>query len=109
MSENCIDEVVLGDKDMVLRIGSNLLSNAVKFTERGMVSIRASFDHGIYTMEVEDTGSGIDKRHQKIIYRPFERLSNAATQDGFGLGLSIVRNLVRLMNGKSFGQRIRRR
>ena len=102
VSENCIDEVVLGDKDMVLRIGSNLLSNAVKFTERGMVSIRASFDHGIYTMEVEDTGSGIDKRHQKIIYRPFERLSNAATQDGFGLGLSIVRNLVRLMNGKIF-------
>ena len=98
--QNCEDEVVIGDKDLILRIGSNLLSNAVKFTERGMISLSAVYQNGAFTMTVEDTGSGISGEQQERIYRPFERLTNAATQDGFGLGLPIVRELVELMKGK---------
>lgn len=96
---NCENEVVVGDKDLILRIGSNLLSNAVKFTERGMISLSAVYQNGAFTMTVEDTGSGISGEQQERIYRPFERLTNAATQDGFGLGLPIVRELVELMKG----------
>ena len=47
-------------------------------------------------MVVKDTGSGIGQEQQDKIFQPFERLTNAATQDGFGLGLSIVQNLVKL-------------
>lgn len=97
---NCKDEVVIGDKDLILRIGSNLLSNAVKFTERGRISLSVSYENDTFIMIVEDTGSGITEEQQERIFRPFERLTNAATQDGFGLGLPIVRELVELMKGE---------
>lgn len=98
--KNCDDEVVVGDKNMILRIGSNLLSNAVKFTEQGTITISIFYLNNIFTMKVEDTGSGISEEQQERIYRPFVRLTNAATQDGFGLGLAIVRELVELMKGE---------
>lgn len=48
---------------------------------------------------MDDTGTGIDKEKQEQIFKPFERLGNAATQEGFGLGLAIVRSLTELMGG----------
>lgn len=98
--KNCKDDIVVGDKDLILRIGSNLLSNAVKFTEQGLISLSVAYQSGIFTMIVEDTGSGISQEQQERIYRPFERLTNAATQDGFGLGLTIVQELIELMKGE---------
>lgn len=93
------DEVVTGDRDMILRIGSNLLSNALKFTRRGSVSLTTDYREGRFTITVDDTGTGIEKDRQEQIFKPFERLGNAATQDGFGLGLAIVRSLTELMEG----------
>lgn len=96
----CENEVVIGDKNMILRIGSNLLSNAVKFTERGNITLKTSYSNGVFTLEVSDTGCGITEQQREKIFCPFERLTNAATQDGFGLGLPIVKELVTLMKGK---------
>lgn len=96
----CENEVVVGDKNMILRIGSNLLSNAVKFTERGNITLRTAYSNGVFTLEVSDTGCGITEQQREKIFNPFERLTNAATQDGFGLGLPIVKELVTLMEGK---------
>lgn len=62
---NCKDEVVIGDKDLILRIGGNLLSNAVKFTERGRISLSVSYENGTFIMVVEDTGSGITEELMK--------------------------------------------
>lgn len=94
------DEVVNGDKNLILRIGSNLLSNAIKFTKSGKIALYTDYANNMFTLEVEDTGTGIDKEKLEYIFKPFERLGNAVTQDGFGLGLSIVKSLVELMNGK---------
>lgn len=96
----CENEVVVGDKNMILRIGSNLLSNALKFTERGNITLRTAYSNGVFTLEVSDTGCGITEQQREKIFSPFERLTNAATQDGFGLGLPIVKELVTLMEGK---------
>lgn len=98
----CENEVVVGDKSMILRIGSNLLSNAVKFTERGNITLRTAYSNGVFTLEVSDTGCGITEQQREKIFCPFERLTNAATQDGFGLGLPIVKELVSLMEGKIY-------
>lgn len=96
---NDTNEVLSGDKERILRIGSNLLSNALKFTKTGHVTLSTQYKDGIFTLSVQDTGSGIRKDKQELVFAPFERLGNAITQDGFGLGLAIVSSLVKLMNG----------
>ena len=96
---NYANEVVNGDKNRILSIGSNLLSNAIKFTDNGTITLTTRYKDGVFTLAVEDTGTGISEEQKKRIFKPFELLGNAATQDGFGLGLSIVKQLVILMDG----------
>ena len=96
---NHASEVVNGDKNRILSIGGNLLSNAIKFTDSGIITLTTRYKDGVFTLTVEDTGTGISEGQRKRIFEPFERLGNAATQDGFGLGISIVKQLVELMDG----------
>ena len=93
------DAVVLTDKERIIQIGNNLLSNAIKFTEEGGVSLTTDYNNGILTLVVEDTGTGMTKDEQQRVFGAFERLSNAAAKDGFGLGLSIVHNIVTMLHG----------
>ena len=91
--------LVSSDKERILQIGQNLMSNAVKFTEEGGVSLLVRYTEGTLLLEVSDTGTGISKEEQNSIYEPFRRMANADIKDGFGLGLSITRKLVALLNG----------
>ena len=97
---NCEDYVVIGDKERIIQIGDNLLSNALKFTDSGVITLDATYKNGTYNLFVTDSGTGMPKGELNRIFKSFERLSNAATQDGFGLGLSIVDSLVRLLGGE---------
>ena len=97
--ENRADAFVITDKERILQIGNNLLSNAIKFTENGYVSLTTDFQDGNLVLTVEDTGTGMTAEEQQRVFGAFERLSNAATQDGFGLGLSIVRHIVNMLGG----------
>lgn len=85
--ECCDDVILMGDKERIMQVCGNLLSNAVKFTQSGNVIV------------VEDTGNGMSGEEQQRVFGAFERLSNAATQDGFGLGLSIVKRIVDMLDG----------
>ena len=96
---NQTDTVVLTDKERILQIGNNLLSNAIKFTENGSVSLTTDYTNGMLTLIVEDTGTGMTEEEQQRIFGAFERLSNAAAKDGFGLGLSIVQRIVTMLGG----------
>ena len=97
--ESHTDAVVLTDKERILQIGNNLLSNAIKFTDNGSVSLAADYDNGLLKLIVEDTGTGMTDDEQQRIFGAFERLSNAAAKDGFGLGLSIVQRIVAMLGG----------
>ncbi|WP_195643252.1 hybrid sensor histidine kinase/response regulator [Bacteroides ovatus] len=97
--ESQTDAVVLTDKDRILQIGNNLLSNAMKFTDSGSVSLTMDYDNGMLKLVVEDTGTGMTEDEQRRVFGAFERLSNAATKDGFGLGLSIVQRIVAMLDG----------
>ena len=97
--DNNVEAVVLTDKERILQIGNNLLSNAIKFTENGGVSLTMDYDNGVLKLVVEDTGTGMTEAEQQRVFGAFERLSNAATKDGFGLGLSIVQRIVAMLGG----------
>ena len=97
--ENRVDEIVSGDKNRILSIGSNLLSNAIKFTKSGTVALSADYKDGTFTLSVSDTGTGMTKEQHARVFTPFERLGNAVTEDGFGLGLAIVADTVKLLKG----------
>ena len=93
------DEIVSGDKNLILSIGSNFLSNAIKFTRSGTIMLITDYKDGTFTLSVSDTGTGMTEEQQTIIFTPFERLGNAVTEDGLGLGLAIVADTVKLLNG----------
>ena len=97
--DNRVNEVVRGDKNRILSIGSNLLSNAIKFTKNGTITLSTDYTDGTFTLLVSDTGTGMTKEQQQRIFTPFDRLGNAVTEDGFGLGLAIVSDTVKLLKG----------
>lgn len=91
---------VAGDAFRIRQIADNLLSNALKFTDRGGVTLRAGIEDGSLIFSVRDTGRGIRKEEQERIFGEFVRLHSAQGVEGFGLGLSIVDRLVKLLGGR---------
>ena len=91
---------VSGDADRVEQVIGNLLDNAVKFTNAGAVRFLASYTDGRLEVSIEDTGIGMDEETAGRIFRPFERAAPEMDADGFGLGLSITRGLVALLEGE---------
>ena len=101
---NCpsIEEPVYIDRDMWEKIVLNLLSNALKFTFKGAIEVSVkSLDDGI-VFAVRDTGSGIANDELPHLFDRFHRgnASRARTQEGSGIGLALVQELVRLNGGK---------
>jgi two-component system CheB/CheR fusion protein len=90
------------DPAMVEQILKNLVSNAVKYTRQGRVTVRCRRDGQTLRIEVADTGVGIPAAQLAYIYDEFYQVgmpANAA-RDGYGLGLSIVQRLVRLLDAR---------
>ena len=90
---------VAGDPFRIRQIADNLISNALKFTDEGSVTIRVDVVQGRLVFSVRDTGRGIGREEKERIFQEFVRLRSAQGVDGFGLGLSIVDRLVKLLKG----------
>jgi signal transduction histidine kinase len=91
-----------GDKDRVAQVLLNLLSNAVKCTAPGgQVRMWAEADASSVRIHVRDTGCGIAREKQEVIFDPFVQLTpGGVLAEGVGLGLSISRELARAMQGE---------
>ena len=81
------------------QIINNLLSNAVKFTDHGSVTLTATYEQRHLVVAVADTGKGMEPADRERIFQEFTRLPGAQGEEGFGLGLSIVRMLGQLLEG----------
>ncbi len=98
---------ITADQNRVKQVMTNLLSNAVKFTDKGSITIHVSKtwqeNKNInIKIEIIDTGIGISKTNQKKLFTKFSQVDSSFTrnQEGLGLGLTISKELVELMNGE---------
>jgi len=97
-----LPESFMGDQQRLQQVLINLVNNSVKFTEAGNICIRLFLaDAGHWGLQVKDTGHGISEDGLKHIFEAFYQVDSTTTrrQGGFGLGLSIVKQLTILMNG----------
>lgn len=98
----------ISDPLRLRQIVNNLLSNAVKFTSEGGITLTAcfvpkgdpAFSGNHLKLSVIDTGKGMEPGDRERIFQEFTRLPGAQGEEGFGLGLSIVRMLVQLLEGR---------
>lgn len=92
---------IYSDRMRLEQILKNLLSNAIKFTERGEVELQILKNGHDVEFRVRDTGTGIRKEEQEIIFEAFRQADGTTNRKfgGTGLGLSISRELARLLGG----------
>lgn len=96
----------LGDESKIRQILLNLLGNAIKFTDVGHITIGVAFDPDVsgrrLRLWVQDTGCGIQKAQQKMVFSAFEQVESTSVSgaEGTGLGLAITQSLVERMGGE---------
>ena len=98
-----LPDTINGDAARLQQILVNLVNNAVKFTEQGSIRVRLwRPKENKWGIVISDTGDGIPPSEIPYIFETFRQVDAATTRlhGGFGLGLSIVKQLVRMMNGE---------
>lgn len=104
-----IPKILIGDPDALRQVLYNLVGNAIKFTDKGDVKVSVDLAEMTSDSEdirlnfsVKDSGIGISKLKQKLIFMDFTQADNTASRryGGVGLGLTISKYFVELMGGK---------
>lgn len=96
------------DKILLIEVFKYLMDNAVKFTASGLISVyvrKREIDSKSYAeLEIKDTGIGISEENQKLIFSEFyqESMGYGRSHEGFGLGLTLSKKMVELMNGRIY-------
>lgn len=94
----------LADAFRIRQILDNLVGNAIKYTDCGGVTVKALVSKAMgkhqLTLSVKDTGKGMTTEDKRKVFQAFARLGNAQGIEGAGLGLSITKELVALLNGE---------
>jgi len=103
--DETLPKIFIGDGNRLRQILLNLVSNAVKYTQTGEITINVTTvnqDEVICRVRIEiiDTGIGINPQHLHNIFDPFYQCKNNLKEEGTGLGTTIIKNLVTLMNGR---------
>lgn len=96
------DTHIFADYDRLIQILINITKNSIQFTDSGVIWLRGKQDDQDTIIEIEDTGIGIDKHEIENIWHRFYKAEISRTSNPygeFGLGLSIVKQLIHLHNG----------
>lgn len=96
-----LPELIYLDEEMWEKIVLNLLSNAFKFTFEGKIAVRLSMLPDAAELRISDTGIGIAREDQELIFERFHRVSQARSRsfEGSGIGLALVNELIKLHGG----------
>jgi len=100
--DETIPNNLYGDNLRISQVLINLLNNAVKFTSSGFVKINITNKEDIFKFEIIDSGIGISEEQQEKLFQSFSQADSTTTRKygGSGLGLTISKQLVELMDGK---------
>ncbi len=92
---------IITDSNLFKQVVINLLSNAIKFTNRGKILIKLSQNREDYSIEITDTGIGIDPKRQKQLFQPFfqANIDIKHLKNSSGLGLALSQKVAKLLNG----------
>ncbi len=97
-AESC-DAIVCSDPNLLAEVITNLVSNAIRYTNNGQVTMRCTERDGQCHLEVLDTGIGIEEDQLEAIFQEFHQCKTPGRiNEGFGLGLAIVRRLAQLLD-----------
>ncbi|WP_212966878.1 sensor histidine kinase [Lederbergia ruris] len=97
------DTMIYADYDRLTQILINITKNSIQFTENGTITLRGKMEEQVTIIEIEDNGMGMDPREIERIWQRFYKAMVSRTNNPygeFGLGLSIVKQLVQLHNGQ---------
>ena len=100
--EKCDNVPLMGSDILIYRLVYNLVENAIKYNfSGGTVTVTATQQNSLLHLTVEDTGNGIPEELKEQIFEPFFRLDKSRSRElgGVGLGLALVREIVRVHNG----------
>ena len=100
--EKCDNVLLMGSDILIYRLVYNLVENAIKYNfSSGTVTVTATQQNSQLHLTVEDTGNGIPEELKERIFEPFFRLDKSRSRElgGVGLGLALVREIVRVHNG----------
>ncbi len=93
---------VRGNYDLLKIALSNILMNACKYSDNKPVTLQLQFGKKNVVITITDKGIGIPKAELKNIYDPFFRASNAKVYDGYGIGMPLSKNIIRLHKGRIY-------
>lgn len=100
-----ISNKLIGDADKIKRVLANLIDNAIKYTDKGKISLTINYEkkNSLYYLDlvVDDTGKGIDNVTKEHLFSNFNRANEYMDSNisGMGLGLSITKSIIELMDG----------
>ncbi len=100
LPDNPVKLKVLGNEQLLHLALSNIISNACKYSDFKQVEVSLGATENYVVMVVRDYGIGIPIEELKYIYDPFFRASNTSKFEGFGIGLPLARNILRMHNAK---------
>jgi signal transduction histidine kinase len=100
LPENPLKLTVMGNEQLLHLALSNIIVNACKYSDNSPINVSIGASDKSVFIIVKDSGIGIPENELKYIYDPFFRASNTKKYEGYGIGLPLTRNIVRMHKGE---------
>ena len=91
---------VMGNKDLLMLAITNIMTNACKYSSNKPVIVSLASTNNEIVLIIKDQGIGIPESELPFIFDPFFRASNTAAYDGYGIGLPLSQNIIKIHKGE---------